>query len=69
MEIEFGYNPQRQHPWAWYYSPQGKEFSEVMLWCYYTYGDPIGTDRWNNHGGWIRFRDEQDAMLFKLKWS
>lgn len=53
--------------WETYYSPQGPEMPEVYSWCYRTFGE-LG-ERWEQHGGWIKFRNEQDVVLFKMKWS
>jgi hypothetical protein len=69
MNIEFKYTPDKDYPWEWYYSPQGEEFHEVMLWCYDTYGNPSSGSRWDCYGGWMRFRDKKDAELFVLRWS
>lgn len=75
MNIEFTYQPNRQYKWEWYYSPQGPEMMKLWQWCWDTFGHP-GTDPdtgvysgWDSHGGWIKFREEKDAMLFKLRWS
>jgi hypothetical protein len=69
MNIEFKYNPFKQYPWRWYYSPQGEEFAEVMLWLYDTYGSPIRNSRWDINRGWISFADKKDADWFILRWS
>lgn len=67
MKIEFKYKPGVLYNWHWYYSPQGPEFGELYKWCRETYGE--NSDRWDNHGGWIKFRDEADMLLFVLRWS
>lgn len=67
MNVQFKHRPDRDYKWEWYYSPQGKEFGEVYSWCRRTYGE--NSWRWDNHGGWIKFRDEADMILFVLRWS
>ena len=71
MKINFTHRPDREYKWEWYYSPQGDEAIEVYKWCDRTYGYPTRCDqsRWDRWGGWIKFRREEDAMLFVLKWT
>ena len=69
MNIQFTYYPNKPYPWRWYYSPQGTEFQEVMLWCYDTYGQPVRNNRWDCYAGYISFRDKSDADWFLLRWS
>jgi hypothetical protein len=72
MNIQFKHRPNRPYQWAWYYSPQGPEMGDVYKWCYQTFGHPgpkLGNGSWENHGGWIQFRDEKDMLWFTLRWS
>jgi len=75
MNINFKHRPDRDYKWEWYYSPQGPETHSVLSWCWATYGHP-GTDPdtgvysgWECTGGWIKFRDEKDMLLFVLRWT
>ncbi len=75
MNIKFKHRPDRDYKWEWYYSPQGKEFLSVYGWLWDTFGHP-GTDPetgvhsgWDSHGGWIKFKEESDMLLFLLRWS
>lgn len=56
-------------------------YDEAIEWCIDHYGDPgfvpeDGMDRWGHHGiamgrdkiGTVWFRDEHDAIEFKLRW-
>lgn len=67
MNVQFKHRPDRDYKWEWYYSPQGREFGEVYSWCRKIYGE--NSWRWDNHGGWIKFRDEADMLLFVLRWK
>lgn len=72
MNIKFKHNANREYPWEWYYSPQGSEMSKVYKWCWDIFGHPgpaLGNGSWDSHGGWIKFRNEKDMLLFVLKWS
>jgi len=49
-------------------------YEPVSEWCYQTFGEPgdgEDLDRWEDQiwYGEIWFRDEQDLMMFKLRWS
>jgi hypothetical protein len=57
-----------KYKWEAYYSPMGLEVFKVYQWCYEKFGMPTN-DRWDNTGGWVRFRDHGDMMLFLLRWS
>lgn len=72
MKVEFKHCPGRYYEWEWYYSPQGPEMGEVYGWCWATFGHPglaLGDGTWDSHGGWIKFRKEEDATMFVLRWS
>lgn len=43
--------------------------AELYAWCYQTFGNPVETRRWDNHGGWIKFVHESDVVLFLLRWQ
>ena len=49
------------------------EYNEMIAWCNDTFGlhpkKPDAWSRWWVGIGYIRFRDEQDLVLYKLKWS
>lgn len=75
MNIQFKHRPDRDYKWEWYYSPQGPEIGAVYNWCWETFGHP-GTDpetgvhsNWDSHGGWVKFREEEDMIMFCLRWS
>ena len=72
MNIQFKHRPDKDYKWEWYYSPQGSETGEVYKWCWETYGHPgraLGNGLWENHGGWIKFREKEDMLMFVLRWS
>jgi hypothetical protein len=49
------------------------EYNELIEWCNETFGPhPTKQDAWSRWYvglGCINFRDEQDLVMFKLKWS
>ena len=51
----------------------GQEYNEIIAWCNDTFGPhPKRSDAWSRWWvgiGQIYFRDEQDLVLYKLKWS
>ena len=51
----------------------GQEYNEIIAWCNETFGAhpkrPDAWSRWWVGIGEIYFRDEQDLVLYKLKWS
>lgn len=51
----------------------GREYNEIIAWCNETFGlhpkKPDAWSRWWVGIGQIYFRDEQDLVLYKLKWS
>ncbi len=58
------------------FRPVNVDTNEIKQWCYATYGqegliNTTMTIRWFDDldNGAIRFRDEVDAMLFKLRWA
>lgn len=67
MKWDFKHRPDREYQWEAYYSPMGAEVFDIYGWCYKTFG-PVG-QRWDNHGGWVKFRNEEDVTLFLLRWS
>ena len=67
MNWNFKHRPDRKYKWETYYSPQGHEMGELYIWCHKTYG-PTG-ERWDSHGGWIKFKEQSDVVLFLLRWS
>jgi hypothetical protein len=72
MDIKFKHRPDAYYKWEWYYSPQGPEMGDLYRWCWATFGHPgsaLGADLWDSHGGWIKFRREEDVALFMLRWS
>lgn len=43
---------------------------EVIPWCREKFGEPGRSLRWfRPYRGWIRFKDERDAMLFKMRFG
>ena len=50
-----------------------REYNEMIAWCNDTFGPhpkkPDAWSRWWVGIGYIRFRDEQDLVLYKLKWT
>lgn len=68
MKWDFKHYPNREYAWQAYYSPMGWEVRDVYNWCHLTFGKP-GAGRWDNLGGWIKFRDEADMVLFLLRWA
>jgi hypothetical protein len=55
--------------WEAYYSPMGEEVFDVYNWCRQQFGPAGCLHRWTNDGGWVRFRDKDDMLLFLLRWS
>jgi len=51
----------------------GREYNDIIAWCNKTFGaHPKKQDAWSRWWvgiGQIYFRDEQDLVLYKLKWS
>jgi len=51
----------------------GQEYNEIIAWCNETFGAhpkrPDAWSRWWVGIGEIYFRDEQDLVLYKLKWT
>ena len=51
----------------------GSEYNNIIAWCNETFGPhPRNCDAWSRWWvgiGLIYFRDEQDLVMFKLKWS
>ena len=77
MNTEFKYRPDRDYKWEIHYSltDPKSDWRLVREWCWSTFGHP-GTDPetgvhsgWDYHGGWIKIRDDENMLLFKLKWS
>lgn len=65
MEI-FPY-PKRHYSLRFYCSPQQKEHHEIWDWLWQNFG-PVG-ERWDQHGGTFKIRDEKDALWVILRWS
>ena len=66
------------HPWVGFDdAPQdhmGHQiyFGEIIRWCIDQFGQEgpgHPNDRWTEYQGRFTFRDEQDRMLFVLRWS
>lgn len=55
---------------TWRYSD---EYNTIIAWCSETFGPhPKAQDAWSRWYvglGYINFRDEQDLVMFKLKWA
>ena len=66
VKWDFKHRPDREYEWETYYSPQGLEMGALYEWCRETFGRPGG--RWDNHGGWIKFRTRADVDWFLLRW-
>ena len=51
----------------------GADIDAINKWCTEQFGDkgkPTGWSRWiNNNNSLFRFRDEQDYVLFLLRWK
>lgn len=51
----------------------GREYNDIIAWCNETFGPhPKRSDAWSRWWvgiGQIYFRDQQDLVLYKLKWS
>jgi hypothetical protein len=51
----------------------GREYNDIITWCNETFGahpkKPDAWSRWWVGIGQIYFRDQQDLVLYKLKWS
>lgn len=51
----------------------GREYNDIIAWCNETFGaHPKKQDAWSRWWvgiGQIYFRDEQDLVMYKLKWS
>lgn len=51
----------------------GREYNDIIAWCNETFGahpnKPDAWSRWWVGIGQIYFRDEQDLVMYKLKWS
>jgi hypothetical protein len=41
--------------------------NDLYGWLWNTFGD--NEERWEQHGGGIKFRNESDVALFLLKWA
>lgn len=67
MNWDFKHRPDRQYHYEAYYSPQGAEMHELYSWCYSTFGTP--GNAWDSHGGWIKFRGEEEVTAFLLRWQ
>ena len=53
---------------------EGSPWREIQAWCTQMYGPAGGPgDRWSSNdivkGGKLWFKDEQDIMWFRMKWS
>lgn len=48
------------------YSNGRTELAEVLIWCRQQYGRQ--QTRWRHGPVMIRFRDEQDAVAFRMRW-
>lgn len=50
-----------------------REYNEMIAWCNDTFGAhpkrPDAWSRWWVGIGYIRFRDEQDLVMYQLRWS
>ena len=71
MKWNFKERTDRQYKWEAYYSPQGSEMSELYGWCYRTFGEPgLGDNAsWDSHGGWIKFKSDEQLTMFLLRWN
>jgi hypothetical protein len=67
MNWNFKEYPNRHYKWEAYYSPQGPEMRELYAWCWQTFGH-TGVN-WDNHGGWIKLKGDEELIMFKLRWS
>ena len=75
MNWDFKHRPDRVYQYEAYYSPQGPEMAELYKWCWDTFGHPgqpldeFGNGSWESHGGWIKFRGEQELTMFLMRWG
>lgn len=67
MNWNFKMRDDRQYKYEAYYSPQGPEMHALYKWCIESFG-PIGVG-WDNHGGWIKLRDDESLTMFLLRWA
>lgn len=44
-----------------------KKREEIFEWCTITFGT-LG-DKWDNHGGWLYLRSDQELTMFMLRWT